>query len=202
MKLYIDPLTILNILLLIFCFSIAVFYIFTKKGDRRINVFGAVFILTGILCSCFNIIIKTKVYLTFPVLIYSHRLFLFLLGPSFYFYFKSHIITQGEKLKKIEILHLLPFFIYSVLLVPEYIHSIDTQIYYFERGLYSPQGIFFVKVIIPVIALHILTYAVLIIFNVYNNKNLMKENFSDLSKWKLAWMKKAGCQLWDEKKIC
>jgi AraC-like DNA-binding protein len=163
---------------------LAVAFALTKHGKIKANRILATFMLLLSYGLFVILLYDSRYYLDFPVLIMTETPLIFLFGPLLLFYTES-LISKEFELAKRNLLHLIPFFLFVILLMPFYFQDAETKIQACELNdndppLYHGYVIFATG--------HILFYISLIFFRVKKYSRNLKGLFSNLDKINLWWV--------------
>ncbi|ASB47705.1 helix-turn-helix domain-containing protein [Alkalitalea saponilacus] len=123
----------------------------------------------------------------YPAFLNSSPTMIFLHGPAIWFYVKS-LTTKNFKFSKIDILHLIPFFIVSILLFSgHFLYPVETRIEIDINQSFKERLIY--PVVIAGIAVSSLSYIFIAIWRVKKYKDEIKSYFSEISGIGLDWLK-------------
>jgi len=157
-----------------------------KRGNRRANqVMGLLLILFAYSITPM-IFIKTGFYFTYPHLFKTAHPLLFLFGPLFLLYTKI-LTDQDFHFKWIYLLHLTPFVLFVIYLIPVYTLSADNKIKFIQNTL---GGSFkFERIITPIQIIHLFIYMYVVNRVVARHTQNIKRSFSSIEKINLDWLK-------------
>jgi AraC-like DNA-binding protein len=163
----------------------ALFLLSIKSKNYLSNILIAIFLLTNAQDSAAQFV-GYFIYPNYPGLGLLINTTLFLLMPTLYLYILSTIYSDF-KLKKKDLWHLLPFFIVTIVFIPNY-YSVDydAKITFWEESNISTKW----EVTFDYIFAHIqiLVYVVLSYLAVYKYKRLLLENYSNASMFNYRWL--------------
>lgn len=187
MEIKLDLYTIINLLGIIQGFFIAGILIGVKKGNKKANWFLAGLMSFFSLSICFGFIYSSRLFEVFPHLIRVPMPFRFLFGPFLYFYVKA-LTDETFALRGKNLLHLLPFTLYAIYMIPFFLQSGEAKIKWLE---YSPAvnmnfGNFLVEILIVI---HILCYALVTIKILKKFRQKISTIYSSIKKINLSWIK-------------
>ncbi len=96
--------------------------VFSKDGRKMSNrLLAAVLVLTTIVLA--HVVLEERdAFFSYPYLFFVKAHVFFLLGPLFFFYVKSHINKEFKFAAK-DLLHLIPFLIFFLVVLPLYLES-------------------------------------------------------------------------------
>lgn len=165
---------------------VIIFLLNYNKNNRISNKILAIFlfseasyIISGIFFSC-----NTNLQVDFLYLFYIIYSFIFLFGPSLYLYTKS-IASRDFQLKKIHIIHLLPFILFCIL--NTFVFNIaSTDI---ELNMLSAESYYEIFIVLGLLHLQILTYIIASLFVLKNYSSEIKKVFSSIERINLSWLK-------------
>ena len=138
-------------------------------GVMSVGLLGAVLGLSGY-------------YREFPHLMRIGDPLALLFGPLLYFYI--HLLTQGRLPRRYG-LHVLPFGLYLLSLIPFYSLSGEEKIAFGEQVFLNPHPNGLVVLILTVRTLHILAYTVGSLLLIRRFQRLLKANYSDIDQLNL-----------------
>jgi AraC-like DNA-binding protein len=147
------------------------------------NKFLALFILA------FSVIIlgvglgATGLYQTFPHLIRIGAPFLALLGPALLFYITA--IRIG-KVPSVQYLHLIPFALYVISLLPFYFSSAEEKIYWVEVAMTTGQADAYINLLF---VMHFLGYLIWIYLILIRHSGTASAMKTDLAETDLGWIR-------------
>ena len=162
-------------------------YIISSKSKNYIsNVLIAIFLILNAIDSSGSFL-GLFVYPRFPGLgLFISTSSSFLQVPALYLYILSTIYSDF-KLKKKDLLHLLPFLVVLVLFIPSY-YSQDFNAK--QQILKEPMVLGISEISIAYIILHLqaLFYIILSFLEVYKYKHLLLENYSNANMFNYRWI--------------
>jgi AraC-like DNA-binding protein len=166
---------------------LSVFLLTSRKGRRVSNVFLAFFFILLIVNLADGILSYVGVYAKYPQLAHIEDGFVFLFGPTLYFYTLS-IIYKDFKFTRRHLLHALPFIVLTILYQVYYhLQSEEEQIKIqnaiINRSL--PAG-FYISVFL--IYAHVAIYLWYGFRHLRHYREKIKESFSSLDKINLDWL--------------
>lgn len=178
-----DLISIIILLGIVQGFFIGLYFLTKKGGNIRANrIIGILFITFSI--SIINFfILRTELHFKYPHLYGISFPVLFLFGPLFYFYVKL-IINRNYKFKKNTWLHFLPFILCIIVMLPDYLLSIDEKRKIFVDYMISPLGV----IISMAEIIHLFTYNAVIYKIVEKHKELIKLSESSIEGIDLHWV--------------
>jgi AraC-like DNA-binding protein len=186
MKIIFNLNSIINTIGLFFCLILACLFLFKKKGNRNANIILSLFILNCISACFFVILYNTNLYYYLPFLININQPAMFLLGPLVFFYVKSLINIE---FKKSDLLHLLPFCIYTIFMIPFFLENGQIKINEINQMLFTgKKNDFFIMIILPLILIQIIIYLIVIINEIKKHEIKIKQTYSSTEKINLAWI--------------
>ena len=167
--------------------SLALFFKKEKHG-KFLSLF--LFLFTIELFTEFLAIdVKSKADLTYfniPLFLLENAIFL-LYGPVFYFYV-SFITAEKEKLKKKDILHFIPFIIFSLILTGIFIHIAFTGLENLKESEDTKGEIIFSAITSISFYLQVLVYIYFSRRAMNRYKNRILQSFSDIHKISYRWL--------------
>jgi len=166
---------------------VAIFLINHKNSKSISHKILATFLLSKALSLIESIMLTFKVYLLdYPYLFCIARTAVFLYGPSLYFYTKS-ISSQNFNLKKIHLLHAVPFLVYWLFLIFKFhIHSSAVK-----RQLIAQQYLYSyweAVIIFGFLFLQILVYIIASLLLLRNYQEKLRQAFSSVERINLSWL--------------
>lgn len=165
---------------------LAIIIFFQKKGNHTANIYMAATILAMSFSIFFGILIKTNLYLYAPHLLWTGYPFQLLFGPFLFLYIKRQV--NPEKKLSMELIHFIPFVLIILLMAPYFKLSGAEKIYLAKH----PEEL---KPILPVLWLNIATqiqiwiYIVVIWKTLNRHEKSVKQNYSNISKVNLKWIR-------------
>ena len=183
---------IYEILCYITSFQLLLFsiFLFTQKNGRITSnkILSLFFLAKGIaIIELILICNGNLIFNNFPYLFFIAGSFDFLFGPTLYLYVKS-VIFDKFKLRKIDIIHLIPFILYNIFFLTQYhIYPPDIQREMIQNGFL---GTIFLKYILWTV-FHglVFIYMMLIIRLLFIYSNEIKNNYSNIKEINLKWLK-------------
>ncbi len=169
-------------------FFFAFFLLNHKKGSALSNRIFAVFLVGKALCyvdgmlwSYWNTIPEWAVHLLF-----MGESFDFILGPALYFYILS-LAYKDFKFKRLHLLHLIPFVLHWLALLPNYyIYGFAGKMELINGGLKFD---LLSMVVVPFfIYLHFIGYSVFALLALRKYRARLKNIFSTVEKTQLSWL--------------
>ncbi|MFY0630742.1 MAG: helix-turn-helix domain-containing protein [Flavobacteriaceae bacterium] len=97
-----------------------------RKGDEISNLIIGVFLFACSLFSISGAVLMSRNHYNSPTIFYVTAPFLFLFGPLLYFYFKR--ITKQYKFKWLDFLHITPFLLILIMMLPIYLLPQDQKL--------------------------------------------------------------------------
>ncbi|MBI5463469.1 MAG: helix-turn-helix transcriptional regulator [Ignavibacteriales bacterium] len=157
-----------------------------RRGNRRANqVLGLLMISFAISITGFPLI-NAGYYKLLPHLLLVGHPFLFLFGPLMLLYVRLR--TQRDfKLRRIHLLHLVPFIAYVVALVPFYLLSGEEKISLMMA--YRPGDSFSETFVTPLQIVFVFTYAAVAFRELSRYEKRIKETFSSIEQISLSWIR-------------
>ncbi len=187
MKLTFDAFSIINSIGLGYSIILAFLFLIKRKGNKSANIILAFFIFNSFLCCFFVILYNTNLYYYLPYLIGINQPPMFLLGPLVFFYVRSLLKIE---FKKIDMLHFLPFFIYTIFMIPEYFQNNHDKINNVYNVLnHGAADNFFIIIVLPIILIQIIAYLTVIFMRIKIHESNLKQSYSSIEKINLAWIK-------------
>jgi AraC-like DNA-binding protein len=125
-------------------------------------------------------------YQKYPHLIGSSSSLVFLYGPLLYFYTRTYV-SDSFKFRKVHLLHLIPFLVYNLALLPFYTQSADYKLYYYNEVLTrNPPP----EIVVSLVAktLSIPVYLIWILVLLRKHRKNITRYFSNLEKVDLRWL--------------
>lgn len=161
--------------------------LFSKKENHNANIIlaAATFALSLDLFS--SIYYDRGLFFRYPHLSGITYPFPFLYGPLFYLYTKL-ISKQINKLELKHLIHFIPCIIIYLVSIPVFFSSGQHKIE-FVQAMMNNQGPFVYAIINWIIPLQGIFYTVFILKSVIDYNNKLKNNFSDIEKINLNWLK-------------
>ena len=177
------------ILLMIFQLSIFSFFLLHKGRKSFSNVILALFFIAqiiGIAEVLFHSL-SAYFYATAPSLVYIGAPFKYLWAPLMYIYVKS-LVYSDFSFKKLQVLHLVPFFILSIFLLSEYhIHGVDTKRELLEEKSFIP--LFLRSTTHYFLYLQVFSYNMLSLITLEQFKRKIKNEVAAIEDIKFSWLK-------------
>ena len=134
-----------------------------------------------------NLIELMGYYEIYPHLIGSSSSLVFLYGPLLYFYAKTYVSDSFE-FRKVYLLHLVPFLIYNLALIPFYIQSASYKLHYYQEVLTNDSPLVAVVALITK-TLSIPVYLIWTSILLRKHQKNIAQYFSNLEKIDLRWLK-------------
>jgi len=125
-------------------------------------------------------------YQRYPHFIGSSSSLVFLYGPLLYFYTKTYV-SDSFKFRKVHLVHLVPFLLYNLILLPFYFQSADYKLNYYQEVLtQDPPS----EAVVALVAktLSIPVYLIWTLILLRNHRKNIARYFSDLEKIDLRWL--------------
>jgi AraC-like DNA-binding protein len=125
-------------------------------------------------------------YQKYPHLIGSSSSLVFLYGPLLYFYTRTYV-SDSFKFRKVHLLHLIPFLVYNLALLPFYTQSADYKLYYYNEVLTrNPPP----EIVVSLVAktLSIPVYLIWILVLLRKHRKNITRYLSNLEKVDLRWL--------------
>ena len=180
---------IVDIILLIgaaqgYLLAFFIFHRYRRKSAPRYLAFLMLLISTILIELLFH---DNKIYLLFPYLKFILSGLPFLVGPFYMLY--ANLLIHGEsRLKGYHWLHFIPFIIFKVIELPQFLHSRDEVIAYLH---YLEEPGFSLTILLWnwAIIIHILSYIITTIYMLHRYARDIKDMFSTIEQIKLAWLR-------------
>lgn len=153
-----------------------------KSGSNRLLAF---FVLSYALFILPFFLTRTGALYVFPHLIGTSTPFFFTLGPLFFLYVLS-LTTPEFQLRKVHLLHFIPFGLSILSWIPFYAHTASTKLNLLTDNLIRSQTE--TNIIRGARVVHLLAYLVLIAGLIKKHKHDIKDSFSATDKIKLGWI--------------
>lgn len=175
-------LIILKILLVVISFQLLFtsFFLFqNKKGKRYSNNFLAVvFLLLGISIITLGLS-ASGVFIEYPLLVSLDDSFILAYGPLLFLFTRS-ILIKDFKLRRKQLLHFIPFFILTLLII------VIVSILEIELGSFNATYITIFEILL---LLHIAVYMIKSRIEIKNVLSMAEENYSNIPTEHIAWLK-------------
>jgi AraC-like DNA-binding protein len=183
-------LSYLNIVsaIILFQLTLLVFFLFTsQKGKKLSNRLLALFFILLIINLSDGLLTLYGFYTRFPSLAHLEDGFVFLLGPTIYFYTLT-MIYNDFKLKQNHLLHTLPFLLITILYQAYYHLQPHEQQQKIQDAIVNQTlpGFFYVSVVL--IYLHVSIYLFLSIKELAVYRIKIRERFSSLAEINMNWL--------------
>ena len=172
----------------IFQLFIFIFFLVRKKSARHSNNILAIFLFIQLLIICNYETFSLKYYLIkiSANIFFLGTSFIFLAAPTFYFYVKS-LAFVDFRLRKIHILHLLPFAVVTLVFVYYYhIQSPDTKRSILLGSNYFPK--YFWIVLNGTVFSQILIYFIFDFSILKDYRMEIRQQFSSVKNINLSWL--------------
>ena len=167
---------------------VALFLLTHKRGNQLGNRILAVFLLSKALSLTESLLYQFKSALSdrFPHAFLIAGTFVFLFGPSIYFYVKS-MTYQDFKLKKQDVAHVMPFATYWVFLLFKFhFHSADVKRALLATGYHlSYYAALFINLFL---FLQVFGYLVAALLVLRRYRAAIKNSFSSIERINLSWL--------------
>ncbi|HZS08848.1 MAG TPA: helix-turn-helix domain-containing protein [Blastocatellia bacterium] len=149
MELSVKVLAILNLLGAAQGALLALALLTARRGNRAANRLLAAFVATISILVIGAILFTTKYIFIFPHLSRLHHPFIYLVAPLLFLYIRA-LTSPGKKSDKTDLLHLIPFVLCAIYLVPYYLQSAAYKIANpgsadYESWYYTRHAILFVQ---------------------------------------------------------
>jgi AraC-like DNA-binding protein len=183
---------IYELLCIIASFQLFLFSIFLfkqKKGKMISNRILCLFFLSKSISILDSIVFYNFnfIFTNCPYLFFTAGSFDFLFAPTLYLYIKS-IVIKNFKLRKLDLLHLIPIFIYLFFFISQYhIHSSDTQRKIIQAGFMN--GIFIKYILYTLFHSLVFIYMIFTAKLLINYSKELKNNYSSIEKISISWLK-------------
>jgi len=128
-------------------------------------------------------------YITNPILMFTLEGIQLIIFPVYYLYAK-YLEELSEKFSNLDLLHLLPFLLYKILLLPYYFMT-QEQILTFQNSLIIEDHPLQYIILNWIIIIQGLVYIILVLKVTKKYELRIKEMYSSISKIKLDWLKNA-----------
>ncbi|MFD1817100.1 AraC-type DNA-binding protein [Pseudarcicella hirudinis] len=155
------------------------FLLFSHQTDAKENRILSLLVLVMSFALLGAVLGLSGYYKVFPHLIRVADPMVLLFGPLLYFY--VHFITKGSLPEK-SIFHFIPFFLYTICLIPFYTLGGQEKIAFGEQILLNKKQNQFVLTVQTIRIVHISIYVFLSLKLVRRFQNWLKNNFSDIDK--------------------
>lgn len=159
------------------------FFLFTVESKTKLSnrIFGTLLFLTAIDISSFFY----HRFIDMPLGLEMIRVDLTVLNQPLLFFYVLSLIFSDFKLKRIHLLHFIPYVLTFVVLFPRFygVNRSDKEVF-FDNYLYNPEVIF----IISMSYIVSIAYKIYIFYILDKGKKIMLENYSDLGKSNLKWL--------------
>jgi AraC-like DNA-binding protein len=159
-----------------------------KRGNRVANRILAVFLTTLSIPLLTGVAYHTEYILNFPHLIKIDAPLIFVFGPLFFLYVKA-LTSTGFVLDKRRLLHLVPFAIYTVYLLPFYLQSRPEKINFWTATVHRHELPWQLHLESVLGISHFLVYMVLTAGLLVNHARILKESFASTAKINLRWIR-------------
>ncbi|RLA75562.1 MAG: hypothetical protein DRG11_01175 [Epsilonproteobacteria bacterium] len=154
----------------------------TTNNEKSNYILSAIIVLFTIYI-LIKFLHRTDFVLDYPYFLQTYKPIAFLIWPLFYFYVKSMTNPLFE-FKQKEIIHIVPFVVYTLFLLPFFNSSSFEKILHLSPSIPLHYTIAIVFQTILLIIYVSLSYRLLI-----KHKRYIKNNFSDIKTKKLNWLK-------------
>ena len=167
----------------------SIFLLTHKKGRKISNRILSIFLISkffGICNALITAVFGKYFYIHFPHAFMLGISFLFLVGPSVYFYTKS-LVFQDFAFKRKDAIHLVPFLFHSVYMIFKYhIYSAEVKRNILNTGIHAP----YISIIFDVgLLLLMIIYLVASLGIMSNFQNRLKEEYSNIRRVNLSWLR-------------
>ncbi|MFH6768155.1 helix-turn-helix transcriptional regulator [Gaetbulibacter aquiaggeris] len=183
MNLNIDNIYHLITICLALLFSMYLF--FNKTKERLGNIFLGYFILDFALESFDVLLSKTSFYTEHPNFYLIIPAFAFLIYPSWFFYIKTTAF-KDYKLRKVDLLHLIPFIAITIIFLFSYHLQPDEIKLEIRTNPYNTP--LFVSFIYYLLRIQGIVYGIWSIKIVYRFKKIVNENYSNINDKNYKWI--------------
>ena len=179
-----------NILMTISIFQfllLGIFLLFFRGENRSKNVFLSVFLISKALCFIDDYLFSSfQIFINHPQYFYIGQSFELLLGPSLLFYIKTFV--EGKTvLKWKDLLHVLPFLVYSVLITLQYhILSNEEKINFLLDP--ASNGTTKAFLIYGTTYAHFIIYSMVTLIKILQYRKKLFNVVSNLDNWKFPWI--------------
>lgn len=163
-----------------------------KRGNRIANRVMGILVILFSLSISHILLLRSGFYLKAPHLIMTNHPLLFLFGPLFLLYV-SIIIKKRFTFKPAYLLHLIPFVVYVIYLMPFYLKSGAYKIWYIEH--WQTTGKLIDYVVGPLQIIHLFTYIFIINKIQRKHSENLKATFSTIEKINLSWIRTVSYML-------
>lgn len=163
-----------------------------KRGNRIANRVMGILVILFSLSISHILLLRSGLYLKAPHLIMTNHPLLFLFGPLFLLYV-SIIIKKRFTFKPAYLLHLIPFVVYVIYLMPFYLKSGAYKIWYIEH--WQTTGKLIDYVVGPLQIIHLFTYIFIINKIQRKHSENLKATFSTIEKINLSWIRTVSYML-------
>lgn len=167
---------------------VSLFLITHKKGKQISNKILATFLFVKTLSITDSLLFHFKeyVYVDFPYLFCIAGLFVFIYGPSLYFYTRS-LAYRNFHFKKLDLVHLIPFMCYCIFMTFKF-HIYSAEI---KRELLVADYIFNyyeALIIFGFLNLQILSYIIASLYILRGYRSEIRKVFSSTEQINLSWL--------------
>lgn len=172
-----------------FQFLLVSLFLITHKKEKQIsNKILATFLFSKTLSIVDSLLFHFKeyVYVDFPYLFCIAGLFVFIYGPSLYFYTRS-LAYQNFHFKKLDLVHLIPFMCYCIFVTFKF-HIYSAEI---KRELLAADYIFNyyeALIIFGFLNLQILSYVIASLYILRGYRSEIRKVFSSTEQINLSWL--------------
>ena len=180
-----DIIDVFSILLVFVSLLFAVFLFTLKTENRTSNLLLGLFLILNAQDSGAQFV-GYYIYPQYPALGMFISSTLFIQMPLLYLYILS-VIYSDFKLKQKHLLHLIPFILLNVVLIPRYYGvDFDEKMIYLEKSSFERMAE--IKFSYVLLHLQMAGYFIVSFIAVKRYKNLLLENYSDASLFNYTWM--------------
>jgi AraC-like DNA-binding protein len=163
------------------------FILYSKKENHKANLILAIATFAMSLDLFTKIYYTNELFYQYPHFIGVTYPFPFLYGPLFFLYTK-YVSKQEENTGTKELLHFLPAIIVFLIGIPVYFSTGDSKIEFVKRMISFHEPLQF-KIIDWLIPFQGIFYTILTIKVVIDYNNRIQQNFSNIEKINLNWLK-------------